>query len=109
MDTRVRQRRIAYLAWIAVCFVWGTTYLAIRVALESIPVALLAELRWLVAGAILALIVPLLGQRLPPLVCRVTPPAVVYVLGPAGALTFTDFHGCHTTRRVSLPVRKPHE
>jgi drug/metabolite transporter (DMT)-like permease len=67
MDTRVRQRRIAYLAWIAVCFVWGTTYLAIRVALESIPVALLAGLRWLVAGAILALIVPWLGQRLPPL------------------------------------------
>jgi drug/metabolite transporter (DMT)-like permease len=57
---------LAYLAWIAVCIVWGTTYLAIRVALESIPVALLAGLRWLVAGAILAAIVPLLGQRLPP-------------------------------------------
>ena len=67
MDTNVRQRRIAYLAWIAVCIVWGTTYLAIRVALESIPVALLAGLRWLVAGVILAAIVPLLGQRLPPL------------------------------------------
>jgi drug/metabolite transporter (DMT)-like permease len=57
---------LAYLAWIAVCIVWGTTYLAIRVALESIPVALLAGLRWLVAGAILAAIVPLIGQRLPP-------------------------------------------
>jgi drug/metabolite transporter (DMT)-like permease len=67
MDTEVRQRRIAYLAWIAVCILWGTTYLAIRVALESIPVALLAGLRWLVAGVILAAIVPLLGQRLPPL------------------------------------------
>ena len=67
MDTTVRQRRIAYLAWIAICIVWGTTYLAIRVALESIPVALLAGLRWLMAGAILAAIVPLLGQRLPPL------------------------------------------
>jgi drug/metabolite transporter (DMT)-like permease len=58
---------LAYLAWIAVCIVWGTTYLAIRVGLESIPVALLAGLRWVVAGAILAAIVPLLGQRLPPL------------------------------------------
>jgi drug/metabolite transporter (DMT)-like permease len=67
MDTEVRQRQIAYLAWIAICVVWGTTYLAIRVALESIPVALLAGLRWLAAGVILAAIVPLLGQRLPPL------------------------------------------
>ena len=66
MDTKVRQRRIAYLAWLAVCLVWGTTYLGIRVALETIPVALLAGLRWLAAGVILAAIVPLLGQRLPP-------------------------------------------
>jgi drug/metabolite transporter (DMT)-like permease len=67
MDTEVRQRRVAYLAWIAICIIWGTTYLAIRVALESIPVALLAGLRWLAAGLILAAILPLLGQRLPPL------------------------------------------
>jgi drug/metabolite transporter (DMT)-like permease len=66
MDTKVRQRRLAYLAWIAVCIVWGTTYLGIRIALQSIPVALLAGLRWLAAGAILAAILPLLGQQLPP-------------------------------------------
>jgi drug/metabolite transporter (DMT)-like permease len=66
MDTKLRQRRMAFLAWIAVCIVWGTTYLGIRVALESIPVALLAGLRWLTAGVILAAVVPLLGQRLPP-------------------------------------------
>ncbi len=58
--------KLAYLAWIAVCLLWGTTYLAIRIALESIPVALLAGMRWLIAGAILAAILPLLGQRLPP-------------------------------------------
>jgi drug/metabolite transporter (DMT)-like permease len=56
----------AYLAWIVVCIVWGTTYLAIRVALESFPVALLAGLRWAVAGAILAAILPLFGERIPP-------------------------------------------
>jgi drug/metabolite transporter (DMT)-like permease len=58
---------LAYLAWLAVCVVWGTTYLAIRIALETIPVALLAGMRWLVAGALLAAILPLVGQRLPPL------------------------------------------
>jgi drug/metabolite transporter (DMT)-like permease len=56
----------AYVAWIAVCLVWGTTYLAIRVALESFPVALLAGLRWAAAGAVLAALVPLFGERIPP-------------------------------------------
>ena len=60
-----RERRLAYAAWITVCFVWGTTYLAIRVALESVPVALLAGLRWAAAGALLAAVLPLFGERLP--------------------------------------------
>jgi drug/metabolite transporter (DMT)-like permease len=57
----------AYVAWVVVCVVWGTTYLAIRVALESVPVALLAGLRWAVAGAMLCAIAPLVGERIPPL------------------------------------------
>lgn len=56
----------AYVAWVIVCLVWGTTYLGIHVALETIPVALLAGLRWLIAGALLAVVVPVIGQRLPP-------------------------------------------
>lgn len=57
--------KLAYVAWIVVCVVWGTTYLGIHVALESIPVAILAGLRWLLAGALLAAVLPLIGQRLP--------------------------------------------
>jgi drug/metabolite transporter (DMT)-like permease len=60
-----RERRLAYVAWVVVCVVWGTTYLAIRVALESVPVALLAGLRWATAGALLAAMLPFLGERLP--------------------------------------------
>jgi drug/metabolite transporter (DMT)-like permease len=60
-----RERRLAYIAWITVCFVWGTTYLAIRVALESVPVALLAGLRWAAAGALLAAALPLFNEKLP--------------------------------------------
>lgn len=55
----------AYLAWITVCVLWGTTYLGIRVALESLPVALLAGLRWTAAGVLLALLLPLAGEKLP--------------------------------------------
>ena len=56
---------LAYLAWITVCIVWGTTYLAIRVALETVPVFLLAGIRWFTAGVILAGILVATGRRLP--------------------------------------------
>ena len=57
--------RRAYLAWIVVCIVWGTTYLAIRVALETIPPMLMASLRWLAAGALLLLMLKARGERMP--------------------------------------------
>src|SRR3712207_6004836 len=43
----------AYGAWAAVCFFWGTTYLAIRVGLETFPPTLFAGMRFVVAGALL--------------------------------------------------------
>jgi drug/metabolite transporter (DMT)-like permease len=53
-------------AWAAVCFFWGTTYLAIRVGLETLPPALFAGLRFLTAGALLFVIVRgWTGVRLP--------------------------------------------
>lgn len=60
-----RHRRKAYFAWITVCLVWGTTYLAIRIALESIPPLLMAAMRYTAAGSILALILKSRGERLP--------------------------------------------
>ncbi|MBD0371520.1 MAG: EamA family transporter [Pyrinomonadaceae bacterium] len=44
-------------AWAAVCFFWGTTYLAIRVGLETLPPTLFAGLRFLTAGVLLFVIV----------------------------------------------------
>jgi drug/metabolite transporter (DMT)-like permease len=58
-------RKLAYLAWIVVCVVWGTTYLGIRVSLETLPVALLAGFRWTAAGVILVALLPLFGEKLP--------------------------------------------
>jgi drug/metabolite transporter (DMT)-like permease len=57
--------RRAYLAWIAVCLIWGTTYLAIRIALETIPPLLMAAVRWIVAGGLLIVILRLRGERMP--------------------------------------------
>lgn len=61
-----REKKLALAAWVAVCLVWGTTYLAIRVALESVPVSLVAGLRWVAAGLIMLAALPLLGERVPP-------------------------------------------
>jgi drug/metabolite transporter (DMT)-like permease len=64
--TSPRERTLAFVAWIVLCIVWGTTYLAIRVALESVPVALIAGLRFTAAGLILIAALRLTGQTLPP-------------------------------------------
>ncbi|HYY56990.1 MAG TPA: EamA family transporter [Pyrinomonadaceae bacterium] len=48
-----RERVIAYCALAAVFFFWGTTYLAIRVGLETLPPTLLAGMRFLTAGTVL--------------------------------------------------------
>lgn len=57
--------RSAYAALIAVCVIWGTTYLAIRLSLEALPPALLGGVRWIVAGVVLALIARARGESLP--------------------------------------------
>lgn len=61
-----RERRLAYLAWIAVCVIWGTTYLGIRISLESMPPALMGGLRWTLAGGLLAMFLVARGHTLPP-------------------------------------------
>jgi drug/metabolite transporter (DMT)-like permease len=64
--TTPRQRRLAYLAWTGVCLIWGTTYLGIRVSLETMPPGLMGGLRWTIAGTLLAGFLLARGQRLPP-------------------------------------------
>ena len=56
---------LAYLAFVTVCIVWGTTYLAIHVALETVPVLLVAGLRWMAAGVLMSALMLASGRRLP--------------------------------------------
>ena len=56
-----RERIAAYGAWVAVCIFWGTTYLAIRVGLETMPPMVFAGTRFLLAGALVLLF--MLGWR----------------------------------------------
>ena len=55
----------AYIAWIAICILWGTTYLAIRIGVEALPPMLFAGIRWIIAGAILLIVQKALGNKLP--------------------------------------------
>jgi len=56
---------LAYAAFITVCIIWGTTYLAIHVALETVPVLLVAGLRWMAAGVIMSGLMLATGRGLP--------------------------------------------
>ena len=47
------------------CLVWGTTYLGIRIALESIPPFLMAAMRWITAGGLLVAVLRSRGERIP--------------------------------------------
>ncbi|MFC2140054.1 EamA family transporter, partial [Bacteroidota bacterium] len=55
----------AYWAWIIICIVWGTTYLAIRVGVTDLPPMLFAGFRWIIAGSILFIYLRLRGKKLP--------------------------------------------
>jgi drug/metabolite transporter (DMT)-like permease len=55
----------ALIAYLLVCIVWGSTYLAIRIGVQELPPLLFAGTRFLIAGALLAGLVLLTGGRLP--------------------------------------------
>jgi drug/metabolite transporter (DMT)-like permease len=55
----------ALIAYLLVCVFWGSTYLAIRIGVRDLPPLLFAGVRFLIAGALLALIVLATGDRLP--------------------------------------------
>ena len=55
----------ALIAYLLVCTIWGSTYLAIRIGVAHLPPFLFAGVRFLVAGLLLGGIVTLAGVRLP--------------------------------------------
>jgi drug/metabolite transporter (DMT)-like permease len=57
--------RRAYGAWVLVCVLWGTTYLGIRIALDTIPPMLMGGFRWTVAGALILGVLRLRGDGIP--------------------------------------------
>jgi len=60
-----RDRALAYAAFAVVCIVWGTTYLAIRIAVRTIPPFLLTGIRFTIAGVVLLVLARSRGERIP--------------------------------------------
>lgn len=66
MNDAARESRVgAYAAFAAICVIWGTTFAAIRVAIETIPTLLVGAVRFLIAGLLLLIIARLRGARFP--------------------------------------------
>jgi drug/metabolite transporter (DMT)-like permease len=57
-------RALIILAFAAVYVLWGSTYLAIRFAIETIPPFLMAATRFLIAGTILFILAAVSGERI---------------------------------------------
>jgi len=55
----------AYLAFGSVCFFWGTTYLGIRIALETLPPLFLVSVRFLLSGGLMLAAVRLFRIPIP--------------------------------------------
>lgn len=88
--TTAHHTQRAWLAWFAICLIWGTTYLAIKVALVAIPPLLLGGFRYLFAAAIMVIGLKALGRRLPPLSAWPTQAALGFfmlALGNGGVVT----------------------
>src|SRR6185295_2556923 len=60
-----RYRLYLFLSLAALYPIWGSTYLAIRFAIETLPPFTMAGIRFLIAGAILFLIARLRGEGKP--------------------------------------------
>jgi drug/metabolite transporter (DMT)-like permease len=60
-----QDRALAYAAFAVVCVVWGTTYLAIRIAVATMTPFLLTGARYLFAGVVLFIVARLHGDEIP--------------------------------------------
>ncbi len=61
-NVNTKSNLLAYLALGAVCIIWGTTYLALRVGVTQFPPFLFSAIRFLCAGPILLALLAAIGK-----------------------------------------------
>lgn len=72
-----REEKMVVLAYIAVCIIWGSTYLAIRIGVSDFPPELFAGIRFLIAGSLVLLFAYCKGYKFPENVADVKRQAIV--------------------------------
>lgn len=83
---------VVALAFIALYIIWGSTYLAIRIAIESIPPFFMLGTRFLVAGTLLFMYLMLRGEKLPSVKAFLTAASggILMLYIGNGAVTFAE-------------------
>lgn len=76
----MNENRKVLMAYLAVCFFWGSTYLAIRVGVQDSPPLIFAGIRFIIAGAIMLGYCKLKGYGLPKEKADITNMAIVGLL-----------------------------
>jgi drug/metabolite transporter (DMT)-like permease len=84
------------LALLALYFIWGSTYLAIRIALEGIPPLLVAGVRYVIAGAALR------GERLVALPPPQAVGALAYLIVFGSIIAYSAYQFLLKTVRPTL-------
>jgi drug/metabolite transporter (DMT)-like permease len=80
------------LAFAAVYLIWGSTYLGIRFAIETIPPFLMAGVRFLLGGTMLFIWARLRGEAIPtfPEMRRAALAGMLMMVGGTGAVTWAE-------------------
>jgi drug/metabolite transporter (DMT)-like permease len=79
-----------------VCLLWGTTYLGIRVAIETIPPLVMAGFRWAIAGSLILAALKIRGEKIPP-------PSHWFAMTVLGILLIGFGNGCVVWAEQTLP------
>ena len=88
-----REETRVVLAYIAVCILWGSTYLAIRIGVSDFPPELFAGIRFLIAGALVLLFAYFKGYKFPEKFTDVRRQAIVglfLLLGGNGVVVWAE-------------------
>jgi len=88
-----REETRVVLAYIAVCILWGSTYLAIRIGVSDFPPELFAGIRFLIAGALVLLFAYFKGYKFPDNFTDVRRQAIVglfLLLGGNGVVVWAE-------------------
>ena len=81
------------LAYIAVCILWGSTYLAIRIGVSDFPPTIFAGIRFLIAGSLMLVFAIFKGLKLPNKtsdVIKVSAVGLFLLLGGNGCVVWAE-------------------